>query len=183
MEGTLPDPTLPIKLSPQSNQATLTLLAWWLNAQNLSLCTGLSPNFRIVEKINLMHQRSMGINAMVKHDQISHFKGSKKNSKLYFATPNKESNILKHESGQTGVKCQNFKIWIQWYNDWDHFGSYCRSLGLIWISKQGNLCYGAFRSIEFARKCQMWWLESTGMMTTIISDPIAEPWGWFGLSK
>ena len=29
----------------------------------------------------------------------------------------------------------------------------------------------------------MWWLESIGMMTTTISNPIAGPWGWFGLSK
>ena len=38
----------------------------------------------------------MGINAMVKHDQISHFKGLKKFWKLHFAIPNKESKILKH---------------------------------------------------------------------------------------
>ncbi len=70
--------------------------------------TGLCPNFRIVEKINLMHQRSMGINAMVKHDQISHFTGSKKFSKLHFPAPNEESKMF--ESGRTGVKCQDFKI-------------------------------------------------------------------------
>ena len=45
------------------------------------------------------------------------------------------------------------------------------------------MCYGAFKSIEFTRNCQTWWLESIGMMTTIISYPIAGPWAWFGLFK
>ena len=45
------------------------------------------------------------------------------------------------------------------------------------------LCYGAFKCIAFTANCQTWWLESIGMMTTIISDPIAGPWGWFELSK
>ena len=45
--------------------------------------------------------------------------------------------------------------------------------GWFGLSKQGNLCYGAFKSIGFTRNCEMWHLESIGMMTTIISDPIA----------
>ncbi len=55
--------------------------------------------------------------------------------------------------------------------------------GWFETSKQGNLYYRAFKSIEFTRNYQTWWLESISMMLTIISDPIISPWGWFELSK
>ena len=67
-------------------------------------------------------------------------------------------------------------------------------LGLFWIPLQipgvdlklpnkEILCDRDFKSFEFTGKCQTWWLESTGMMITKISNPITGSWGWFELSK
>ncbi len=96
----------------------------------------------------------MGINTMVKHDQISHFKGLKKNSKLYFATPNKEPNISK--CMKVVEQVWNVKISRSEFNG-IMIGIILDLIADPWgcfeISKQGNLGYGAFKSIEFARKC------------------------------
>ncbi len=185
-EVTLPSnggyPTLPYPANKTvtSNRATLTLLAWWLNAQNFSLYTGLSPNFRIVEKINLMHQRSMGINAVVKHDRVLYSNNSQKFSKLRFGIPNEESKFW--QCVKVVQQVSNVKISRSEFNG-TTIGIILDPIADPWgwfeISKWGNLCYIAFESIEFTRNCQAWWLESIGTMTTIISDPIAGPWGWF----
>ncbi len=171
-EVTLPSnggyPTLPIKLLHQSSHPHSPGL--------VGKCTKFGFMYRFESKFQNCWKNQSDASEINGHQCCGQawsditFQRFKKISKLHFATPNEELKILK--CVKVVEQVWNIKISRSEFN-----GTMIRitldpiadAWGWFEISKWGNLCYGAFKSIEFTRRCQMFWLESIGMMTTIIS--------------